>query len=308
MKKRSMVLITGAAGGIGSATAKLFAETHHDVVITDIKQKENELKELARQLTTNAETKIIPLPMDVTDPTSISQAIASLKDEHGIQHLNVLINNAGKSLITTIDETNINEASEVIDVLLKGPINTTLLFLPMLRAGLPDASIITVSSMAALITPPFLAIYGAAKAGLDKIMETWRHELEFEGIHVGLIHVGATKTNIIKKGELSPTFNKLFQIHEDCNASKDKNHQKPDTMARCQNAEKIVRFFERPNQVPPSRVAETILQMVRKRKQQSFVTKSDSFIAKTRSILFRPARKKFESLVKTINDMKQSFQ
>lgn len=142
-----MVLITGAAGGIGSATAEIFAKNQYDVIVSDVPAREEELNVLATKLEKKYSIRGYPIIMDVTRVESIEKALNTLKSTYQIKKINVLVNNAGKSMLTLIEETDLTQAHEIIDIMLKGPINMTILFLPLLRAALPKASIITVLSL-----------------------------------------------------------------------------------------------------------------------------------------------------------------
>ncbi len=297
-----MVLITGAAGGIGSATAEIFAKNQYDVIVSDVPAREEELNVLATKLEKKYSIRGYPIIMDVTRVESIEKALNTLKSTYQIKKINVLVNNAGKSMLTLIEETDLTQAHEIIDIMLKGPINMTILFLPLLRAALPKASIITVSSLAAKITPPFLGFYAAAKLGMDKVIETWRYELEYQGFHLGIIHVGATKTNIVRKGYLSPTLKKIFRVYDECQKKKKITNKKE--KHQCAKAQNIVKFFERQNQVPPEQVAKKIFEMVQKKKKQMLVSRGDAFILKTHRFTTKLAKKEFQRLCKITNEFK----
>ncbi|MCK4337519.1 MAG: SDR family oxidoreductase, partial [Candidatus Aminicenantes bacterium] len=90
MLKEKVTIITGAAGGIGSAAAKLFAEHGAILVLTDIRKKE--LEELEDTLKdSGAETKIVE--HDVTDPSSWRSLIEIVRQKYG--KIDILVNNAG---------------------------------------------------------------------------------------------------------------------------------------------------------------------------------------------------------------------
>ncbi len=290
-----VVLITGAAGGIGQACAEIFAKNQNDVILADLPSQEETLLTLAEKISRAHGVRVIPLTLDVTRPRSIKNALDVLVTVYGMDKVNILVNNAGKSLISTVEELNLDQASEIIDIMLKGPINMTVSCLPFLRAALPRASIIFVSSLAAIITPPLLGIYAAAKLGMDKVVETWRFELEPQGYHLGLIHVGATLTGIVRKGYISPTIASIFRQYDECH-----HHEKLDE--QCRRAQKVVKFFERDDQVSPFQVAETIFNMVQHRKKHDLVTKKDGMLFRTKTLLTKLAKKEFQALVNLISN------
>ncbi len=268
---RPVILITGGAGGIGSVTAREFARHGHDVILFDLPELEQSgaLKKLAESISHDTKSNVYGIGVDVANPNSVKNGFQRLIEEFDIRSLNVVILNAAKSIISLLEETNEVQAGEVLDVMLKGAINITVNALPLLKRGVPNASLIAVSSIAALISPPFLGIYAAGKAGLDKLMETWRLELEPLGIHVGILHVGATSTGMVRRAYMSPTIKTLFELHDAC--------QRGEVMERskCKAAKTFVEYVERPQQEPPETVARTLHQMARNRIPRSFVTRSD---------------------------------
>ncbi len=268
---RPLMLITGGAGGIGFVTAREFAKQGHDIIIFDVPalERSGKLEELAESISKDTGVKVLALGVDVADVNSVKRGFRRLNEEHDIKSLNVLILNAAKSIIALLEETDEKQAGEVLDSILKGAVNVTVNALPLLQKSIPNASLLAVSSIASLISPPFLGIYAAAKAGLDKLMDCWRLELEPMGIHVGVLHVGATNTGMVRRAYMSPTIKQLFAVHQSCQG------EMTDHSRKCKIAKEFVNYVERPHQESPETVARVLYQMMTERVSQQFVTKSD---------------------------------
>ena len=99
--KGKIAIITGAGSGMGEATAKVFAAEGIKVVATDINLEEVE------RVSSEIESlggSCIPMLLDVTDKQSIEQCVKSTIDEYS--SLDIVINNAGISSVTTVDDEN----------------------------------------------------------------------------------------------------------------------------------------------------------------------------------------------------------
>lgn len=132
-----VAIITGAAKGIGFATAQRFAQEGAKVIITDINQ---ETVSGAAAQTPNAEG----YAMDVTDRASIQAVIDQVMQKHG--RIDILINNAGITQDARLIKMTEAQFDTVIDVNLKGVFNCTQLVVPhMLEAG--SGAVVNASSV-----------------------------------------------------------------------------------------------------------------------------------------------------------------
>lgn len=181
------ILITGAASGIGKATAEIFSHNGWNVAATmrDI-EKATQFRNLRN---------INCYTMDVTDVQSIEKCIGQIIQEYGM--IDVLVNNAG------IYETDPLEAAtfDKIDILIKtniyGVVNVTKAVLPHFRQN-KSGIIVNISSVAGRATFPFQSIYNLTKWAVEGFSEGLRYELKKLNIKVKSFAPGSVKTNLWK--------------------------------------------------------------------------------------------------------------
>lgn len=113
--KDQIALITGAARGIGKASAKILAEHGAHAIIADL--NEASAQEAAREFE-QAGLAAEGVLMDVADPASISEVVADLVARHG--QIDILVNNAGIVNFNRAGETTLDEWDRVIDINLRG--------------------------------------------------------------------------------------------------------------------------------------------------------------------------------------------
>lgn len=146
-----VAVVTGAAGGIGSATVRRLVADGLQVVATDLDEAS------VRGLSDHH------LSLDVTNPDDVSRVMARILDRFG--HVDVLVNNAGitgSQQSTTAGETPIEEFDRVMAVNVRGPFLCTRALLPaMVEAG--GGQVITIASVAGLIAFPGRCAYTTSK-------------------------------------------------------------------------------------------------------------------------------------------------
>ena len=188
---KRVVIITGAAQGIGRSIAAAFARSGWNVGAADLQQER--IEELCRELGGNAH----PVAIDVCDENSVSSGIAEVEKKFG--RIDALINNAG--LFTQLKrkplvEIALDEWKRVMDVNLAGPfLMTRGVVEPMRRAG--GGSIVNIATVGIYHGSNQLAHYNASKAGLIGLTRTAAHELGPYGIRVNAIAPGATATEAV---------------------------------------------------------------------------------------------------------------
>ncbi|MTB50895.1 SDR family oxidoreductase [Lewinella sp. W8] len=165
------IFITGAAGGFGRATARLFAERGYFVGLFDI--DEAGLAEIAGEL---GPERCCARRLDVTDQDDCRAALVYFAEQTDGQ-LRVLLNNAGIIRVGAFEDLSLEDHHRIIDVNLRGPLNLTYLALPYLRAT-PGAHVINVASAGALHGSPELVSYCLTKRALLSFTESldigWR--------------------------------------------------------------------------------------------------------------------------------------
>jgi NADP-dependent 3-hydroxy acid dehydrogenase YdfG len=173
-------VVTGASSGIGAATAARLAADGFDVVVGA--RRVDRLTALADSIGARA------LPLDVTDPASVSAFAAAL------DRVDVLVNNAGGAFdAAPVAEADLDSWARTYDVNVLGTVRLTKALLPALRtSGAGD--VVFVSSTAALVSYEGGASYTAAKHGVHTLAETLRLELNGEPVRVIEIAPGMVRT------------------------------------------------------------------------------------------------------------------
>jgi 3-oxoacyl-[acyl-carrier protein] reductase len=186
--KDKVAIITGAAKGIGFATAQRFAQEGAKVIITDINP---ETVSGAAAQTSNAEG----YAMNVTDRSSIQSVVDQVMQKHG--RIDILINNAGITQDARLIKMTEAQFDTVIDVNLKGVFNCTQLIVPhMLEAG--SGAVVNASSVVGLYGNFGQTNYSATKFGVIGFTKTWARELGPKGIRVNAVCPGFIATEMVK--------------------------------------------------------------------------------------------------------------
>ena len=202
-----VAFITGAAAGIGRATAILFAREGARVAVADINLA------AAEETAHLAGHGAIAIKTDVSDEASISAAIAATEDKFG--HLDILHNNAGGS---TPQDNNVVEAPimefwRVIKLDLFGTFLGCRHGIPaLIRSG--GGVVINMTSNMALMGVPGRDCYTAAKGGVAALTRSLAVEFAAQRVRVNAIAPSATMTERLKKlVQLNPAVNKLAESH-----------------------------------------------------------------------------------------------
>lgn len=183
-----VAIVTGAGGGIGEATAKLFAREGAKVIATDI-NFEN-VQQVVTEINANG-GEAIALQHDVADNNAWLKVLDETNRAFGI--VNVLVNNAGVSSEIPFTEVTDEEWDKVMNINVKS-INYGV------RAVLPDmqenggGSIINISSMAGLIGNCGSGPYTASKGAVTMLTKALAHDYAKDKIRVNSIHPGYIRT------------------------------------------------------------------------------------------------------------------
>lgn len=189
------VLITGATGGIGSATARQLDALGFHVIAGVRKPSDGE--RLQREIS----ARITPVLLDITDGASVAQAIETVTGIVGEAGLVGLVNNAGMIVEGPIELVPIEEVRKQFEVNVIGHIAVTRAFLPLLRKA--RGRIINIGAPTGLVAVPYLGILSASKAALESVNDALRSELLPWGISVSIVEPGAMQTEIFKKSGTS---------------------------------------------------------------------------------------------------------
>jgi SDR family mycofactocin-dependent oxidoreductase len=197
-----VALVTGAARGIGRATAISLAEAGAKVVVSDVATpvtgllyetgEASGLDETAR-LITEAGGTAVAVTADVRSYDELQHAVATAVEQFG--GLQLVVANAGiASWPKTTWQATEAEWQTMLDITLTGTWNTCRAAIPAILEGNRGGSIVIVSSSAALKPLPTIGHYSAAKAGLVGLMKSLALELAHDSIRVNTVHPGGTAT------------------------------------------------------------------------------------------------------------------
>ncbi|MEU6561750.1 SDR family oxidoreductase [Nocardia nova] len=186
-------LITGAASGIGRATASAAAEAGMRLILTDIDA--DGLAGTVERIRNAGGEVLAAQALDVSDYEAVTAWAKQVHEEHG--SLDVVMNVAGIATWGTVENLEHRDWKSMVDVNLMGPIHIIENFVPpMVRAG-RGGHLVNVSSAAGLLALPWHAAYSAAKFGLRGVSEVLRFDLERHDIGVSLVVPGAVRTPLV---------------------------------------------------------------------------------------------------------------
>lgn len=179
------VLITGAASGIGHATAERFLADGDTVIGLDV----------ADTFPEGVEGHVL----SVADKDAVDAALAAIGERHG--HLDVLLNVAGISQFGRISEIPVEEFDRVVAVNLRGVFLVTQAALPWVRAAAKDGGspgcIVNVASITGIRAQPYTSAYAASKGGVVMFTKALAMELSDEGIRVNCVCPGMVQTPLV---------------------------------------------------------------------------------------------------------------
>jgi NAD(P)-dependent dehydrogenase (short-subunit alcohol dehydrogenase family) len=188
---QKVALVTGAARGIGLATAKRFLDEGWRVALLDI---EAELLEKATASLANTDNTLA-LHCDVADAAQVAKALERVASRFG--RLDALVNNAGVAVFAPLLETSDADWNRILAVNLSGPFICTKAAVPLLReAG--NGAVVNITSISAVRASTLRSAYGTSKAGLAHLTKQLAVELASLGIRVNGVAPGPVDTAMAK--------------------------------------------------------------------------------------------------------------
>ena len=182
MPNSEVVFITGVSSGIGRAAAENFARRGCTVFgsVRDLRSAQS-----------------IPsvelVEMDVRDESSVQRAVQNIIGK--AKRIDVLVNNAGGTMLGAVEETSVAEAQALFDTNVFGALRTSKAVLPHMREQ-RAGRIVNVSSVLGFLPAPYMGLYSASKHAVEGMSETLDHEVRNFGIRVVLVEPSYTKTNL----------------------------------------------------------------------------------------------------------------
>lgn len=188
MKK--IIFITGATAGFGKATAEIFAENGHNLIITG--RRKERLVELKDALEAKYGIQVYPLNFDVRDESAVQNAVQHLPENW--KKIDVLVNNAGlASGLDPIQKGSLTDWNKMIDTNVKGLLYVSHSIIPLMVER-NEGHIINIGSTAGKEVYPNGNVYCASKHAVDAITKGMRIDLLPHKIKVTQIAPGAADT------------------------------------------------------------------------------------------------------------------
>ena len=190
------MLVTGCSSGIGLFTAIEFAK-NGDTVFAGLRDLSK--KDMLEAEALKANVKVNMIQLDISDDSSINDAINKINNVHG--RIDVLVNNAGYGYFGSVESTSIEEFKEQFDTDFFGAIRMIHGVLPIMREQ-ESGHIINISSVAGFIGFPVVSAYVTCKFALEGLTDCLRQELYDDDpekrIHVIAIEPGVVNTQFIE--------------------------------------------------------------------------------------------------------------
>ena len=192
--KGKKTLITGAASGIGRATALAMGKRGARLFITDINTEG--LEATRRQIEDIGGEVCLSRALDISD----YQTVRRMADEihSGFGSLDILANIAGVALFSQVEDMTHEQWKRVVDVNLWGPYHAIECFVPEMIKARKGGHIVNVSSTAGIIGLPWHVVYAGTKHALVGSSEVLRYDLRKHRIGITVVLPGAVNTGLVK--------------------------------------------------------------------------------------------------------------
>ncbi|MDQ1046114.1 SDR family oxidoreductase [Streptomyces sp. V4I2] len=204
-------VVTGAASGIGEAVAVLLAAQGARVAL--LARRAERLEAIAEKIRAEG-GQALAVVADVTDDASVQAATARIHEAYG--PVDLVVNSAGVMLPNPVEAGRIDEWQRMLDTNVTGVLRVVRAFTGDLAAAAAEgrtADLVNISSVAAHVTYPDYAVYGATKAALTHFSQSLRTEFGPRDVRVTNVEPGLTDTELkshIDNAELSGQLDGMF--------------------------------------------------------------------------------------------------
>ncbi|MGW4895771.1 SDR family oxidoreductase [Kitasatospora sp. NPDC004240] len=185
---RQVVVVTGAARGVGAALARKAAARGAKVALVGLEPAE--LKAAAALCGPDATS----WEADVTDVEALTATAAAIQEHYG--RIDAVVANAGIAIGGPLQDSDPRAYNRVIEVNLLGSVATARAFLPALVES--RGYLLQIASLAALTPAPLMSAYCASKAGVESFAHALRGEVAHQGVKVGVGYLSWTDTDMVR--------------------------------------------------------------------------------------------------------------
>jgi len=188
---KNIIIITGASSGFGALTARALAKAGHAVYASmrETKERNAPAVEEAKRFAQDNSVDLRTIELNVASQASVDAAIQKIINDN--KRLDVVIHNAGHMVFGPAEAFTPEQLADLYDVNVLSTQRVNRAVLPHLRKQRKGLVVWVSSSSAAGGTPPYLAPYFAAKAGMDALAVVYARELTRWGIETSIIIPGA---------------------------------------------------------------------------------------------------------------------
>jgi len=197
MNNKRVVVITGAGSGIGRELAIQYAAKGASVVLLD-RSADNLASSVEAINATGGDAT--SYEVDVSDYEQLQNIAKDVASTLG--GVDILINNAGVSLIDSVEHQSIQDFKWLMDINFWGVVYGTKAFLPYIKQS-SEGHIANVSSLFGLLSLPLQSAYNASKFAVRGFTESLKMEMAGTSVQVHCIHPGGIKTNITSSAKVS---------------------------------------------------------------------------------------------------------
>lgn len=235
-----VAVVTGAASGIGRATACLLAAEGARLAISDVDREG--LEQTAEKIRA-AGGEVTTYLVDVANKDAVYGLADQVASTFG--GADIVVNNAGVAQVARVEELSYDDFEWVMDIDFWGMVYGTKAFLPQLQVK-GQGHIVNVSSIFGLIAVPTQAAYNSAKFAIRGFTEALRLEFKGTGIQVSCVHPGGIKTNIARNARFLQS-------------------------TAASEREEAVSGFDRLARTTPEKAAQTIVKGIKKNKPRILI-------------------------------------